>query len=230
MLKGKFEVKSFIIGFIVASLVIASGTVSADPIERQINAVYNNIKIFVDGKQIDPTDANGNPVEPFGYNGTTYLPVRAIAQALGKEVSWDNTTKTVYIGERTTSGTETKYMSDILEPYYGQFDVNKKMIMGGKEYNKGYSFLAMSANRTVSFNLDSNYTQIVGVLGLEDGMNTDNTKIEIFADGNLIKSYILEAGTLPLTISLDVSGVKKLEIKNAESFVTRVDFVDVEIK
>jgi hypothetical protein len=47
---------------------------------------------------MDPRDANGASVEPFTVNGTTYLPVRAIAEALGMEVSWDNGAKTVYIG------------------------------------------------------------------------------------------------------------------------------------
>ena len=31
-------------------------------------------------------------------NGTTYLPVRAVANALGKEVYWDGPNYTVYIG------------------------------------------------------------------------------------------------------------------------------------
>ncbi len=35
------------------------------------------------------------PAEPFIYNGTTYLPVRAVGEAVGKEVAWDNDTKTV---------------------------------------------------------------------------------------------------------------------------------------
>lgn len=37
---------------------------------------YSNIKISIDGKEIIPTDVNGNYVAPFAMDGTTYLPVR----------------------------------------------------------------------------------------------------------------------------------------------------------
>jgi hypothetical protein len=47
---------------------------------------------------VDPRDAVGASVEPFIVNGTTYLPVRAIAEALGMKVQWDNSSKSVYIG------------------------------------------------------------------------------------------------------------------------------------
>ena len=66
---------------------------------EKLEALYHNIKIFVDGAEIIPKDANGNTVEPFIVNGTTYLPVRAIATALGKEVYWDGPNYTVYLGD-----------------------------------------------------------------------------------------------------------------------------------
>ena len=50
---------------------------------------YNDIKVTVDGEELK-TDK-----EPFIYEGTTYLPVRAVAEAVGKEVGWDSATKTV---------------------------------------------------------------------------------------------------------------------------------------
>ncbi len=46
-----------------------------------------------------PKDANGNVVEPFTMNGTTYLPVRAISNALEKDVEWDGEAFSVYIGK-----------------------------------------------------------------------------------------------------------------------------------
>lgn len=64
----------------------------------EVTTVYNDIKIVVNGNAITPTDVNGNIVEPFIIDGTTYLPVRALANALGEEVSWEQSTSTVYIG------------------------------------------------------------------------------------------------------------------------------------
>ena len=42
---------------------------------------YSDIKITLDGEELIPSDANGNYVEPFIIDGTTYLPVRGIASA-----------------------------------------------------------------------------------------------------------------------------------------------------
>lgn len=103
---SKDKIKGFFIGTIVMTLIF-SMTISAFAItgSKSITASYNNIKIYVNQKLITPKDGNGNTVEPFIYNGTTYLPVRAVGEALGQEVSWNNTTKSVYIG--TQPATET---------------------------------------------------------------------------------------------------------------------------
>ncbi len=96
---NKNEIKGFAKGVMASALTIALiGTASAVVGSQSITAAYNNIKIVVDGSAITPKDASGNTVEPFVYNGTTYLPVRAIATALGKEVTWDSSANTVYLG------------------------------------------------------------------------------------------------------------------------------------
>ncbi len=53
---------------------------------------YNNIKITLDGKDITPTNS-----EPFIIDGSTYLPVRAVSEALGLDVQWDGATNTVVL-------------------------------------------------------------------------------------------------------------------------------------
>lgn len=58
---------------------------------------YNDIKISVDGQNVIPVNASGQPVEPFAINGTTYLPVRGIASVLGLNVNWDGNTNTVVL-------------------------------------------------------------------------------------------------------------------------------------
>ncbi len=98
---NKDKLKGFVIGIIAASVAI-SATAFAQNIQKTLNAVYRDIKLVVDGNSTTPKDANGNIVEPFIVDGTTYLPVRAVAEALGKEVSWDAETSTVYIGKKPT--------------------------------------------------------------------------------------------------------------------------------
>lgn len=59
-----------------------------------------DIQIFVDFEEFYPTDANGEYVPPFIENGSTYVPLRALAEAFDLSVSWEQETKTVYIGEK----------------------------------------------------------------------------------------------------------------------------------
>lgn len=90
--------RKFLALCIAALAVTATGvSVIAKTSTENINVSYNNIKIVVDGKTV-LTDT-----EPFIYNGTTYLPVRAVGEALGKEVNWDSATNTVYLGSTTGS-------------------------------------------------------------------------------------------------------------------------------
>ena len=59
--------------------------------------IAKSIRVFVDGNLIVPGDVNGNYVEPKNIDGTVYVPVRAIVEALGMKADWDNDTRTVLI-------------------------------------------------------------------------------------------------------------------------------------
>ena len=48
---------------------------------EKLISVSTGVNIYADGVKLDPKDANGNPVDVFIYNGTTYLPVRAVSDA-----------------------------------------------------------------------------------------------------------------------------------------------------
>lgn len=89
------RIPGFLAGFLTAALITALCFPAFASTVRQLNANYSGIKITLDGAEIVPTDANGATVEPFTVDGTTYLPVRAIANALGLNVEWDGTTQTV---------------------------------------------------------------------------------------------------------------------------------------
>lgn len=67
----------------------------ASSLNRQATLNYRDIKITLDGKEVRPTDVNGNYVEPFIIDGTTYLSVRGVSSALGLAVTWDGKTSTV---------------------------------------------------------------------------------------------------------------------------------------
>ncbi len=93
-MKKRFQ--SLVAGIIIGGILTSGLTFARQAVETA-ELIYNNIKIQIEGEEITPLDANGNAVEPFIVNGTTYLPVRAISNALGKYVTWDASSNTVKI-------------------------------------------------------------------------------------------------------------------------------------
>ena len=93
------KAKGFMLGLLVsASITGAILPVLADTGNKTIEVYSGDVKIVIDGIQQTPTDVTGQEVEPFIYNGTTYLPVRALTNMLtDKNVSWDQDTHTVEI-------------------------------------------------------------------------------------------------------------------------------------
>lgn len=92
---------------VLAIMLAVPFTAAATDAAAEVTLAYRGIKIVVDGTTMNPVDTEGNSTEPFIIDGTTYLPVRAVAGALGLTVGWDNATSTVTL----TSGGETNYGS-----------------------------------------------------------------------------------------------------------------------
>ena len=59
--------------------------------------VEEGVKISLNGATFIPRDVNGNEVSVFLYNGTTYVPLRAVSEAMGVDVSYDSATKTAIL-------------------------------------------------------------------------------------------------------------------------------------
>lgn len=57
------------------------------------------MRVTLDGAAQTFRDANGQAVYPLVYNGTTYLPVRAISGLVDLSIEWDGTTNTVRLTE-----------------------------------------------------------------------------------------------------------------------------------
>lgn len=97
----KFQrAKDLLTGVVVSALVFGIvPTAFAKVSDMTIPVSYKNIKIVIDGQELK-TDK-----EPFIYDGTTYLPVRAVGEAVGKTVGWDGAANTVTLssGENVTS-------------------------------------------------------------------------------------------------------------------------------
>lgn len=94
----------FLLGFLSALLMVGLAFPAVAATMNKTIEVVTGIRLFLDDKEFIPQDANGNPVEVFLYNGTTYLPVRAISSAFGRPIQWDGETSSVYIGNHSSTG------------------------------------------------------------------------------------------------------------------------------
>ena len=99
----KLKIKYLVIGIIFGVLVTSTIPVIADSIE----VLFNSVGLKVYNKQISQigesyTLQNGNQVPyTITYKGTTYLPVRKIAEIFSVNIDYDNSTKNVIIGKST---------------------------------------------------------------------------------------------------------------------------------
>ena len=89
----------FVLGVIVSSLLFNGvSLVNALAARREkIEVKYDNIQVYKDNVLQTLKDAEGKTVEPFIYNGTTCVPVRAAAELAGMRVEWDGATKSIHL-------------------------------------------------------------------------------------------------------------------------------------
>jgi len=87
-----------------------SSTGFASWFDQTIKASYRNITVFVNGTLKQARTAQGTVVEPFIVDGTTYVPLRGIAEMLGYQVTFNPTTYRIDItGSDTTALTQKIY-------------------------------------------------------------------------------------------------------------------------
>ena len=85
-----------------AVLCFAAGAAAVDTLQQITAYLDAGITVTLDGEAQVLTDAKGTRLYPITYNGSTYLPVRAVAGLAGLEVNWDQATKTVQLGKIST--------------------------------------------------------------------------------------------------------------------------------
>jgi len=96
------RIKDMITGSLITAMIIGGcSTAFAKVSKMNISVNFKDIKVNVDGKELVTEK------EPFIYDGTTYLPIKAVGEAIGKQVSWDSDTNTVILGAGYSKSTAT---------------------------------------------------------------------------------------------------------------------------
>lgn len=154
--------KGFLAGILSAVLLFGLiGTVGATVGQKTVVVDYNNIKVTMNGKAVNLVDANGKTVEPFVIKGTTYLPVRAVATALGLDVDWDAKTQTVKLSNEETVTTNPGTDDDKI------FGVG--VYTAGKDFPAGtYDIVLVSGYGMVKTVKENGNVGVYGMFGSKD--------------------------------------------------------------
>ena len=114
--------KKFICGLVIGSICTLSIGSLANCVWDNISVLKNDINVVVNGETVT--------ADNFLYNDITYLPLRAVSEALGESVNYDDKTNTAYIGLQKNSETITgKYT-----PPKGMFEKNLVKVFNGQYY------------------------------------------------------------------------------------------------
>lgn len=194
---------------LVATLSIGIAA-NAATLLQEIKAHLNKeIKITLNGGPWQATSGN-QVLDPITYNGTTYLPVRAVSEALDVPIRYDPATKTIAIGELTDkvpvlSEPYTKVSATITE------DATERLI-GGTDYGKVILFSkVLHSNSRFQMEPAGKYSKVVLKLAIQG----DDTRINIVnADkSEVIKSVLLTESSGIQEIEADIIGVSKLTLE-----------------
>lgn len=208
--------KGYLLGFISATLLVSCITAFAANTTILYDVIANGVKIVVDGQKLNPTDANGNTVEPFIYNGTTYLPVRAVANAFGKAVYWDGPNYTVYLGTSPDGPLPypTTTIEDVDDIGDGIREISTRDLTDN--YGNSYSSAVGSSYDGGTFQtlLNMKYSRFKGTIYVPKGCSEDGiVKITVKADGKTIyTSPEINKTSSPIPIDLNIKGCNDFQI------------------
>lgn len=209
----KKQIRGYIAGVLSAALIMGGAAYAKSGFEN-IGVSYDNIKVYIDNTLAELTDANGTRVEPFIYNGTTYLPVRGVAQAMNAQVTWDGATKSVHIWDKMVPSNT--FMLDVCEPYdtseckTSKSSEGETFDMDGKKYSNGLTFGHWS-NGSALFNLDGRFNSLSFDIGHTEALD-DEKSVSFVVDGKTVKTVTLEPDQLAKHVTIPLNYGLQLKI------------------
>lgn len=90
-MKNMKKFRAIAVGLVLA-LVLGTAAMAAS---GKTVTIFPGVTITVNGTKSTPVDVNGNEVETFIYNNSTYVPLRYFSELMGVNVEWDEATNTV---------------------------------------------------------------------------------------------------------------------------------------
>lgn len=177
------------------------------------------------------TDVNGKAVYPLVYEGTTYLPVRAVCSLAGIPVQWNQETGSVLLGEGDKRDVdENIYRDTILVGATAKWTKDpSQLVVGNQGHPSGVALVqegtgALYTSHSFGYlQLDKKYnilhfvveSDYSGTLYLTSGTWYGST----ISDATILKSVDLQPG-VPVEVNLSVANQRNVYIgwgKNPDS-------------
>lgn len=214
-----------------STLLVTGATVAYAANSAKIEVYFENLKYMFDGVEKKPADGQG-----LIYDGTTYVPLRFVGEALGKEVNWEDETKTIWIGEQPPRPVKlTDLPVDGQDEAAGSLATNNWSSAGyntaaepaftinGKTYRNGIGLYLHDApyppyirtGGNATYALAGKYTRLTGLIGAGNSTLDDTAEgtLTIIGDG---KELLTVSGILashdPKKVDVDLTGVQELAI------------------
>lgn len=215
-MKQKYsKLHPFLLGVLTTLLIIGMAVPALAAATTKSIEVRSGIRVFIDDQELIPKDAKGNQVEVFLYNGTTYLPARAISEAVGKPIQWDGSVQGVYIGKHSSDSpvgylTQKDYFTKFGD---WRFDRVVKDNLGNDHTHSMYLPRGLDGN--VTYRLNGEYSRLTATLfqTYEYRDAKYGSTLIILGDGKQLWQGSVDAGLDPVNVGIDISGVLELTVE-----------------
>lgn len=155
--------KGFVLGVVITTLLM--GTAFGVSVSESITVVRNSINLTVNGQKVN--------ADNFVHEGTTYVPLRAIGEMLGKDVGWNAATRTASINDKGSS------VSVSTEPVL--YENDKVKIMFHRLTDDGMEFMVQNKTNLVltifSDTLAINGVGVQGYIMMADDVSPQSTGV-----------------------------------------------------
>lgn len=219
--------KRWVFFLLVVVLVVGfSAGVYASSTQQEIKAILDyGIRIKLNGKDYTPM-SGGNVLVPIIYNGSTYLPVRAVSEAVNLAVDYDAANRIVYLGEKATKVALTAAEFDKII-YKTEFytdpsilSVNGNMFKYGianatnKDRYNGYVFRIKPAKK---------YQVFGGKFALYSSGTINSKKIRVYGVPGevVIKEFVINNGET-MDFEVNISGYDNIKIEAGSADVDKL--------
>lgn len=204
--------KKFVV-LLSAAMMVGGMTigVGAAPVLEKITAHLNwGINYEVNGKQWTPQDQSGKRIAAITYNNTTYLPVRAVSDALGVAVNYDNKSQKISLGEKNSTTPITS------ENIKGSFDATvtkdkQYTVHNGKDYGSGVIMQDITTTRKFTM-LPGGKHQTLELTIIPLSVKKDVT-VKVFDGDVLLKEISVTPSDSAQTVTFDIGGAKELQVE-----------------